>query len=117
MGEHSIIQIAEALQSGLPIDEITFVPGTVYKCKDLSRAYDPVILPSYETVSSDKKAYAESFAEQYRNTDPFTARAMAENYGNRGYVIQNPACTSVKLSRRWMMSTDLPLPECMASDV
>lgn len=55
MGEHSIIQIAEALQSGLPVDEITFIPGTVYKCKDLSRAYDPIILPSYETVSSDKK--------------------------------------------------------------
>ena len=107
MGEHSIIQIAEALQSGLPIDEITFVPGTVYKCKDLSRAYDPVILPSYETVSSDKKAYAESFAEQYRNTDPFTARVMAENYGNRGYVIQNPP--ALPLSQQEMDDVyDLP---------
>ena len=107
MGEHSIIQIAEALQSGLPIDEITFVPGTVYKCKDLSRAYDPVILPSYETVSSDKKAYAESFAEQYRNTDPSTARVMAENYGNRGYVIQNPP--ALPLSQQEMDDVyDLP---------
>ena len=107
MGEHSIIQIAEALQSGLPIDEITFVPGTVYKCKDLSRAYDPVILPSYETVSSDKKAYAESFAEQYRNTDPFTARVMAENDGNRGYVIQNPP--ALPLSQQEMDDVyDLP---------
>ena len=107
MGEHSIIQIAEALQSGLPIDEITFVPGTVYKCKDLSRAYDPVILPSYETVSSDKKAYAESFAEQYRNTAPFTARVMAENYGNRGYVIQNPP--ALPLSQQEMDDVyDLP---------
>ena len=107
MGEHSIIQIAEALQSGLPIDEITFVPGTVYKCKDLSRAYDPIILPSYEAVSSDKKAYAESFAEQYRNTDPFTARVMAENYGNRGYVIQNPP--ALPLSQQEMDDVyDLP---------
>ena len=107
MGEHSIIQIAEALQSGLPIDEITFVPGTVYKCKDLSHTYDPVILPSYETVSSDKRAYAESFAEQYRNTDPFTARVMAENYGNRGYVIQNPP--ALPLSQQEMDDVyDLP---------
>ena len=107
MGEHSIIQIAEALQSGLPVDEITFVPGTVYKCKDLSRAYDPIILPSYETVSSDKKAYAESFAEQYRNTDPFTARPMAESYGNRGYVIQNPP--ALPLSQQEMDDVyDLP---------
>ncbi len=107
MGEHSIIQIAEALQSGLPVDEITFIPGTVYKCKDLSRAYDPIILPSYETVSSDKKAYAESFAEQYRNTDPFTARPMAESYGNRGYVIQNPP--ALPLSQQEMDDVyDLP---------
>ena len=40
MGEHSILQIAEALQSGLPIEEITYIPGTVYKCKDLSRTYN-----------------------------------------------------------------------------
>ena len=107
MGEHSIIQIAEALQSGLPVDEITFIPGTVYKCKDLSRAYDPIILPSYETVSSDKKAYAESFAEQYRNTDPFTARPMAESYGNRGCVIQNPP--ALPLSQQEMDDVyDLP---------
>ena len=90
MGEHSILQIAEALQSGLPIEEITYIPGTVYKCKDLSRTYEPVILPSYEDVASDKRTYAESFAIQYRNTDPFTARPLAESYGNRGYVIQNP---------------------------
>lgn len=90
MGEHSIIQIAEALQSGLPAEEITYIPGTVYKCKDLSRAYEPIILPSYEEVSSNKRTYADSFAIQYRNTDPFTARPLAESYGTRGYIIQNP---------------------------
>ena len=37
MGEHSILEIAEALDSGIPISEITYVAGTVYKSKDLSR--------------------------------------------------------------------------------
>lgn len=93
MGEHSIIQIAEALQGGLPINEITFIPGTVYKSKDLSRAFDPYVLKSFDEVSSSKKAYADSFAIQYKNTDPFTAKPLAEYYGSRGYVIQNPPAT------------------------
>ena len=87
MGEHSIIEIAEALDSGIPVEEITYVAGTVYKCKDLSRTYQPVVLPSFEEVKEDKMAYARSFAIQYQNTDPFTAATMAESYGNKGYVI------------------------------
>ena len=90
MGEHSIVEIAEALDSGIPVEEITYVAGTVYKCKDLSRTYQPVVLPSFEEVKEDKMAYARSFAIQYQNTDPFTAATMAESYGNKGYVIQNP---------------------------
>ena len=90
MGEHSIIEIAEALDSGIPVAEITYVAGTVYKCKDLSRAYAPIVLPSYEEVKENKMSYAKRFAIQYQNTDPFTAGTMAESYGNKGYVIQNP---------------------------
>lgn len=90
MGEHSILEIAEALDSGIPVEEITFVAGTVYKSRTLSSAYQPVLLPSFEEISAKKAAYAESFAVQYRNTDPFTARPLAEDYGTRGYVIQNP---------------------------
>ena len=61
--------------------------GTVYKCRDLSRTYEPIILPSFDEVQADKQAYARSFAIQYQNTDPFTAGTMAEFYGTKGYVI------------------------------
>ena len=81
MGEHSILEIAEALQSGIPVQEITYVAGTVFKSHDINRVYEPVILPAFEQVQSDKKAYADSFAIQYRNTDPFTARPLVESYG------------------------------------
>ena len=90
MGEHSILEIAEALDSGLPVGEITYIPGTVYKSKTLDMVYDPIVLPSYEKIRDNKKAYADSFAVQYKNTDPFTAKPLAEDYGTRGYVIQNP---------------------------
>ncbi|MDO4519618.1 MAG: YgiQ family radical SAM protein [Eubacteriales bacterium] len=90
MGEHSIIEIADALNSGIPIEEITYIKGTVFKTKDISRVFSYTELPDFQTVSESKKAYAQSFAIQYQNTDPFTADVLAEYYGNRGYVVQNP---------------------------
>ena len=90
MGEHSILEIAAALGSGIPVSELTYIRGTVYRTKNLDRAEEPVLLPDFETIAKDRKAYAGSFALQYENTDPFTAKPLAESYGNRGYVVQNP---------------------------
>ncbi len=90
MGEHSIVEIADSLNSGIPVQELTYIPGTVYKCKDLSRAADALVLPSYEELLENRKAYGKSFAIQYQNTDPFTAKPLAESYGTRGYLVQNP---------------------------
>ena len=36
MGEKSIVEIAEALESGIAVKDITFIPGTVYMKKDIS---------------------------------------------------------------------------------
>ncbi len=90
MGEHSIVEIAEALDSGIPVEEITFVKGTVYKAKDLGTVCDPVILPDFENVCADKHKFAESFYIQYQNTDPFTGHCLVEKYREKEYVIQNP---------------------------
>lgn len=48
MGEKSIVQIADALDSGMDVKDITYIPGTVFKTRDLSLAYDPIILPSFD---------------------------------------------------------------------
>ena len=45
MGEHSMMEVADALDSGLSIKDITFVPGTVYRAKNLDSVYDAVMLP------------------------------------------------------------------------
>ena len=45
MGERSIVEIAEALESGIAVNDITFVPGTVYKTKNLDSVYDGIMLP------------------------------------------------------------------------
>ena len=90
MGEHAIIQIAEALESGIKIKDLTYVAGTVYKTQDKSIAYDPILLPTHEDLKIDKLNYAKSFKLQYDNTDPFTAKTMIETYADNIYVIQNP---------------------------
>ena len=97
MGEKSIIEIADALQSGIDVKDITFIPGTVYKTRDISgisgsedEKYNAILLPSYEEMKADPEKYAESFGVQYENTDPFTARMLAESYAGGIYVVQNP---------------------------
>ena len=90
MGERSITEIADALDSGLQVSELTFIRGTVYRKKERPDQEDMILLPDFEESSVSKKKYAESFRIQFENTDPFTARVLCENYGSRGYVIQNP---------------------------
>ena len=90
MGEHSIVEIADALNSGLPVSELTFIRGTVCKVRSLDRVPDALVLPTYDELTKDKKQYAASFYQQYCNTDPFTAKQLAEPYGSHLYVIQNP---------------------------
>lgn len=90
MGERSIVEVAEALNSGLLPEHITYVDGCVYKAKEINHLENPILLPDYDTVSHEKRAYAESFLQQYQNTDPFTAKILVEAYGPREFVVQNP---------------------------
>lgn len=91
MGEHSMIELADALNSGLDVKDITFVDGTVYKTRQKENIYDAIFLPAFEEVKEDKKTYAQSFYQQYCNTDPFSGKRLVEEYPNGIYVVQNPA--------------------------
>ncbi|MCI9048254.1 MAG: YgiQ family radical SAM protein [Hungatella sp.] len=90
MGERSMVEIADALNSGIDVKDITFVDGTVYKTGSLEHVYDYELLPDHRELLEDKKAYARSFFVQYSNTDPFTGRRLAEPYDGKLFVIQNP---------------------------
>lgn len=97
MGEHSIVEIADALAGGLRVQDITFIRGTVYKTRDLASLTDEaagaegtVRLPDFETICQDKRAFADSVRIQYENTDPFSAHRMFEAYDGKTFVVQNP---------------------------
>ncbi len=90
MGERSIVEIADALNAGIEIQDLTYLDGTVVKVKDLDSVYDAEILPSYEEIKADKENYARSFYKQYCNTDPFSGKRLVEPYSEHLYVVQNP---------------------------
>ena len=90
MGEKSIVEIADALNSGIDIKDITFVDGTVYKTDSLESVYDALNLPAYDSMKADKLEYAKSYYIQYQNTDPFLGKRLVEPYSDHLYVVQNP---------------------------
>ena len=93
MGEHSIVELAEALDAGIPVEDITYIAGTVVKTKSLDSIYDAEILPSFEDLKADKMNYARSFYTQYLNTDAFNGKRLVEPYSEHLYVVQNPPAT------------------------
>ena len=103
MGEHSIVEVADALDGGLPVDQITFVNGSVYRTSGagaLDNVFDYELLPSWDELEKDRLAYARSFNIQQQNMDPITGGRLVEPYPNGVYVVQNPP--SAPLAEREM---------------
>ena len=91
MGEHAVLEIAEALDAGIAIQDITYVRGTVFKCKnlaELSGEYE--VLPSFSEIQTAKESYARSYYRQYCHTDAVTAKRLVEPYKETEYLVQNP---------------------------
>ena len=118
MGERSIVEIADALHSGISIRDLTFVNGTVYKTSYKEDIYDAIFLPDYESMKADKTLYAKSFAIQQKNADPIRGKRMAEQYSEHMFIVQNPPAKP--LSEEEMDAVyDLPFqravhPSCLA---
>ena len=90
MGEKSILRIAELLDRGVPIKKIRDVRGTAYLAKRGDQVhFDSLELGDYDTLKSDKSAYARAFGVQYKNTDSVRGKALIEYYGDK-MLVQNP---------------------------
>ena len=90
MGERSLVEIAQALESGIAVSDITFIRGTVYRSRTTEQAVDAIHLPPFSRIKADPREYAASFGIQYANTDPYSARTLIEEYDHGVFVIQNP---------------------------
>jgi len=94
MGESAICEIAEALLAGIKIEHITWIKGTCYKQnleqENFKEDEDTIMLPAYNRVMDDKKAYCKSFAVKYQNSNHVTAKRLVEEYDGGICVVQNP---------------------------
>lgn len=86
MGERQIAEIADLLNDGIAVENITTIPGT---CFISSSADGYKEIPSYESCVESKREYAVSCREQYIEQNPYLGKALAQKHGNR-YLIQNP---------------------------
>ena len=99
MGERAILEIAEALDSGIDVKDITWVKGTCYRANPASLDPETMVssekgnavrLPDFEKIRTSKEAYGRSFAMQYRNNDDITGHTLIEPYNESTCVVQNP---------------------------
>lgn len=101
MGEKAVIEIAEALESGIDAKDITWIRGTCYATdkkrhdsifspEDSESNRNLVHLPSYDEICDSKITYAESFRLQHENMDYLSGKTLIEKYTDTVYVVQNP---------------------------
>jgi uncharacterized radical SAM protein YgiQ len=103
MGERPIWEVADRLNRGERIGEIRDVRGTASLINDAEmkrHEADParmvaerkvVVLPSYEEVSTDKRAFAEMSRRFQVETNPGNARPLAQRHAARGVYFNPPA--------------------------
>ncbi|HPW41349.1 MAG TPA: YgiQ family radical SAM protein, partial [Bacillota bacterium] len=89
MGEKPVIQVAEALESGMEIKYITYINGTAYIAPELGNIPDATVIPSFDEVRDSKRKYARAFMLQYREQDYHTGRVLIQPHGER-FLVQNP---------------------------
>lgn len=89
MGEKPLLEIAEYMRAGVTANQIRHVRGTVYVDEVMPQGDAVDLLPSFETVSKDKRAYAETFGRQTTADDPHKDRVLVQPHGDR-FVVQNP---------------------------
>lgn len=102
MGEKTIIEIANLFKYGMTIDKITSVRGTVYASKNIENLEKFIEVSSFEDVSTDKKAYGESYRLQSMEQDDIRGKIVVQKHNDR-YIVQNPP--QVSLTQKEMDTT------------
>ena len=84
MGEVPVLEFAKALDNNESVENIK---GLCFISKD--KVSDAVEMPSYEEVSTDKRAFYNMFKIFYNNSEAVSGKRLMQKTGDR-YLIQNP---------------------------
>lgn len=89
MSEHQLKHLCHGFAKNWPLHKMRDVQGTCYWSDSLPVKGEYLVLPSYEEIRRDKKKFAEAFAIQNREQNPFIGKTLVQPHGNR-YLIQLP---------------------------
>ena len=89
MGEKSITQIANKLDKGIPINQITDIKGTCYLTEPKNTPLMGAECPSLDNCISSKKEYAVSCRIQQDEQDHIRGKLIKQRHGDK-MLIQNP---------------------------
>lgn len=91
MGERQIVEIADLLNCGVPVNQIKHVAGTAYiEDSDTQFPEDFIIIPSFDEVSENKRLYAEATRIQYEEQDSVRGKTIIQKDNDRKCVVQLP---------------------------
>ena len=103
MGEHQIVEIADLLSSGVKISDIKSVAGTVYiEDKNGTLPEGAITIPSFDSVSSNKKDYAKATLLQNQEQDSYRGKAVVQEDNKDKLIVQlppSPPLTTQELDR------------------
>ncbi len=88
MGERPVREIARRLNEGEHVSALGDIRGTLCRCEELVLPENGVMLPSFEEVRRDKKAFAVMTKKALENADHVTGRILIQR-GRDVYLIQN----------------------------
>ncbi len=88
MGERQIVEIADCLNSGMDVSDITYIKGTCYISKTCD-LMDSVKLPSYEECVENKKAYSYATKIETEEHNPYLGKTLIQEHGGR-FLVANP---------------------------
>lgn len=89
MSEQQLKELGRGFEKGWPLHKMRNIQGTCYWSDSLPKKGDYVVLPSYEEAKKDKRKFAEAFAVQNKEQNPFLGKILVQPHGDR-YLIQMP---------------------------
>ena len=92
MGEKQIVEIADRLNNGESISDLTDIKGTCYAVDVRNTPYDGVEVPSFENCINSKKEYAKSVRIEQDEQDHIRGRAVRQKHGKL-MLVQNVPMT------------------------
>jgi len=94
MAESTIVEVARRLDAGQGVKDLRDLRGVTYALgakEPVPEGDDVELLPSYETIKTDKREFARATKLLHLNSNPHNAKTLVQLHGKRAVVCTPPA--------------------------